>query len=357
MPDPVTGVMATVSAGGSLLQSGASKKATKAQTKAADQGIAEQRRQFEALQSLMRPYVDAGGPALRGLMDLAGLGTPTTNWTAYANSNPALMAAYQRQVAQSPSMPGNAGQPYGLGDSPTSRYNSGFFGNSANANSGIYNLSGERIDQPTFDSGMYGSGDFLRGVAPEAYSGGAYGNMAGTPMSLEQFAQDYYRQNGGDISQFQDNPQARAVAQIEGQPMFQSIARQGEDAILQNASATGGLRGGNTQGALARFRPQLLNQFIEQQYARLAGITELGQNAAAGVGSAGLSTGANIGSLLSQQGRAQAAGAGAQGQIFSQGLGQLGGLFASVLRSSSPSPQARLLDDANNTINSRPDIF
>jgi saccharopine dehydrogenase-like NADP-dependent oxidoreductase len=59
------------------------------------------------------------------------------------------------------------------------------------------------------------------------------------------------------------------VAEQEQSPIFQALARQQEEAILQNASATGGLRGGNVQGALAQFRPALLNQFLEQQYGRL----------------------------------------------------------------------------------------
>jgi hypothetical protein len=55
--------------------------------------------------------------------------------------------------------------------------------------------------------------------------------------------------------------QQEYVAQQEQSPAFQALARQQEEALLQNASATGGLRGGNVQGALAQFRPALLNQF------------------------------------------------------------------------------------------------
>ena len=95
---------------------------------------------------------------------------------------------------------------------------------------------------------------------------------------------------------------------FEQSPGFQAMARQGEAGILQSASATGGLRGGNVQGALAQFRPALLNQFISQQYDRLGGLTSIGQNAAAGVGNAGMQTGTNVANLLQQQGAAQAGG-------------------------------------------------
>ena len=96
------------------------------------------------------------------------------------------------------------------------------------------------------------------------------------------------------------------VSQQEQSPIFQALAGQGEEAILQNASATGGLRGGNVQGALAQFRPALLNQFLEQQYGRLGGMTALGQQSAAGVGTSGMQSAGSIADLLAQGGAAKA---------------------------------------------------
>jgi hypothetical protein len=69
--------------------------------------------------------------------------------------------------------------------------------------------------------------------------------------------------------------QQAAIAQLESSPQFQAMMQQGESAILQNASATGGLRGGNTQAALAQFRPQLLSQLIQQQMGQLGGLAGL----------------------------------------------------------------------------------
>jgi hypothetical protein len=100
--------------------------------------------------------------------------------------------------------------------------------------------------------------------------------------------------------------QQEYVAGQEQSPIFQALARQQEEAILQNASATGGLRGGNVQGALAQFRPALLNQFLEQQYGRLGGMTSLGQQSAAGVGTAGMQSAGSIADLLAQGGAARA---------------------------------------------------
>ena len=110
--------------------------------------------------------------------------------------------------------------------------------------------------------------------------------------------------------------QAAAIKQIEASPQFTSMVAQGENALLQKASATGGLRGGNTQAALAQFRPSLLSGLIQQQYENLGGLTTLGQNAAAGVGSAGMATGANVANLLQQQGAAAAGGQLAAGQSY-----------------------------------------
>lgn len=100
-----------------------------------------------------------------------------------------------------------------------------------------------------------------------------------------------------------------AIDRIRKGETFGALSRQGEEALLQNASATGGLRGGNVQAALAQFRPQLLSQLIEQQYSRLGGITSMGQSSAAGTGAAGMDTGINIANLLAAQGAAQAGGA------------------------------------------------
>lgn len=143
--------------------------------------------------------------------------------------------------------------------------------------------------------------------------------------------------------------QAEAIRNIEMSPQFTSMVAQGENALLQNASATGGLRGGNTQAALAQFRPNLLSGLIQQQYQNLGGLTTTGANAAAGVGSAGMQTGVNVGNLLQQQGAATAGGQIAAGQSYlpqalATGLGVfkgLGGTFGQpAVPAAAPAPVA-----------------
>tara|TARA_R110000782_G_scaffold191581_1_gene281396 strand:+ start:380 stop:1234 length:855 start_codon:yes stop_codon:yes gene_type:complete len=140
--------------------------------------------------------------------------------------------------------------------------------------------------------------------------------------------------------------QREAIGAIEQGGEYQSLVGAGEEAILQSAAATGGLRGGNVQGALAQFRPQVLSSLINQQYSRLGGLTNMGlttqqnlatigQNAAVGVGTAGLQTGsnisnlygtsaANVGNLYGQQGAAAAGSALAQGQAWGNAFGNIG---------------------------------
>jgi len=198
MPDPVTGIGAAVSIGGSLLKGKATSKAGQLQYDAAMAGVDETRQAREEMRALLQPYTAAGGPALEAQMAALGLAGPE---------------------------------------------------------------------------------------AQQAY-----------------------------------------VTQQEQSPLFQSLARQGEEAVLQNASATGGLRGGNVQGALAQFRPQLLNQFLEQQYGRLGGMTQLGQRSAAGVGAAGMEAAGDISTLLGTGGAARAGSALAKGQMYGDILGTVGGI-------------------------------
>lgn len=127
--------------------------------------------------------------------------------------------------------------------------------------------------------------------------------------------------------------QQAAIGGIASSPEMRALIQQGEGAILANASATGGLRGGNTKAALAQFRPQMLAELIQQQYGRLGGIASLGQNAAAGVGNAGIATGQGIAGLLQQGGAAAAGGflgqaAGTQ-QLLG-GIGQAAGLYQAL---------------------------
>jgi hypothetical protein len=217
MPDPVTAL--TVGAGflSSSMQADAATEAAGIQAGASEAGIQEQRRQFDLMQNLLKPYISAGVPAIQGLEQYAAAGPN----------------AFQQQQAL---------------------------------------------------TGLLG---------PDA--------------------------------------QRQAIAQIEQGAGYQASVKAGEEALLQRASATGGLRGGNIQAALSQFRPQLLQAEIDKQYGRLGGFTDIGretqanllkigQSSAAGVGAQGVTTGTNISNLLANQGQALAGGQIGEAKAFGQFL-------------------------------------
>ena len=149
--------------------------------------------------------------------------------------------------------------------------------------------------------------------------------------------------------------QQKAIQGIEQGAQFQELANQGEQGILQSASATGGLRGGNVQAALSQFRPALLNQLIESQYGKLAGLTSLGstsaenllrlgQASAAGTAAAGQQSAQNIGNLMVGQGQALAAGQIGAANAYAQGLSgisqAIGGSIQNIAMLNAVSPNA-----------------
>lgn len=158
-----------------------------------------------------------------------------------------------------------------------------------------------------------------------------------------------YRLAGGDALEAQQaiagllgpEKQRAAITQLSTSPEFTGLIDQGERALLQRASATGGLRGGNVQEALAQFRPQMLADYINQQYGRLGGFTQLGQQTATNLaqlgqasaarqGSEGLRSAESISGLLGQQAAAKAGGILAGPQAFQQTLGNVmdvGGMY------------------------------
>lgn len=114
-------------------------------------------------------------------------------------------------------------------------------------------------------------------------------------------------QQGNLIGLGGNDAQAAAIDRLKTGPEFGAMKTVGENAILSNASATGGLRGGNVNAALGQYDQSLLSGLINQQYARLTGISTQGSNAAAQVGTIGT----NVGNANSDDiNNAGAAGAG-----------------------------------------------
>ena len=129
-----------------------------------------------------------------------------------------------------------------------------------------------------------------------------------------------------------DGPEAQraAIEAISGSQEMSGLVQQGENAMLQQGAATGGLRGGNMQGALAQFRPQMLSSLISQQYGRLSGLTQIGQASAAGVGVAGMNMAQNVGNLQLASGQAIAGGQMAAGNAQANAQLASGQAYANV---------------------------
>lgn len=107
--------------------------------------------------------------------------------------------------------------------------------------------------------------------------------------------------NGADASTEQINA-------LKNSPLYQSLYNNGQEAILQNASATGGIRGGNMQGALADFGRDTLSGVIQNQVGNLGSLVGMGEGATNQVTGFNQQETNNITSLLSNIGGAQASG-------------------------------------------------
>lgn len=158
--------------------------------------------------------------------------------------------------------------------------------------------------------------------------------------TMRKLLDPYVNAGNGALSGQQDllglngyGSQQDAINNIQQSPFIQSMYKQAENALLQNASATGGLRGGNIQSALADNRMNILYKAVQDQNQNLGALTSLGQNAAAGVGNQGMNMANNIGSLLTNQGQAQAGYALAKGQANQNMVGTLLGGFGMLGKS------------------------
>lgn len=93
---------------------------------------------------------------------------------------------------------------------------------------------------------------------------------------------------------------------LANDPVYQDLIAQSEDALLQNAAATGGTRGGNVQGILAQLRPGMLNQFLQDRLAQYSNLMTFGQNSAANQAAQGQAVSNQIAGLYGEQGAANA---------------------------------------------------
>jgi len=116
-----------------------------------------------------------------------------------------------------------------------------------------------------------------------------------------------------------------AFAQTPGQ---QFLRDQQERALLRNASAIGGLGGGNIRTALQQQAFGRAQTDIANQFNRLASISGTGQTATQNVGQLGAMAAGNVGQLQMQAGAARASGILGQQQAMQQGISDVAGIAA-----------------------------
>ena len=124
-------------------------------------------------------------------------------------------------------------------------------------------------------------------------------------------------------------------------PEYAALSQQSQQAAMRNASATGGLRGGDTQVALASIAPQLAqqarlnaqNEFSLNQganlnrYNMLQGIAGLGTGATSQLGNAAQNFGQVAGQNAALAGQARADAIGQRNNAIGGGLAGLLSLF------------------------------
>lgn len=148
--------------------------------------------------------------------------------------------------------------------------------------------------------------------------------------------------------------QAAIMAEIEGSPQYAAMVKQGETAMLQNAAATGGLRGGDLQGALAQFRPQTLANLFQQRLGNLSGITQIGQASAAGQAAQGMENAGNIANLLGQKAAAQAGGQIAAGNQWGNTFNTIGGLVGGLAAAKASGGLSSMFGGGGGSVASKP---
>jgi hypothetical protein len=107
---------------------------------------------------------------------------------------------------------------------------------------------------------------------------------------------------------------------------YQQMAGQVEEQQLRNAGATGGLRGGQNQAALASIAPQLGQQYMQGLQNQYTGLANMGMGAASQGAQGAQQFGAQQSALQQQAGQAAAQNAVTQGGIWGNTMQGLGGL-------------------------------
>ena len=119
----------------------------------------------------------------------------------------------------------------------------------------------------------------------------------------------------------------KAISGFQESPGQAFLRQRAERSLLRNASATGGLRGGNVLTALQEQGIGLSNQFLGERLNRLAGVASGGNASVANQAGIGANLTAGIQNAQVGRGAARASGILGQAAGIRRGLGQVAGAF------------------------------
>lgn len=162
-----------------------------------------------------------------------------------------------------------------------------------------------------------------------------------------------------------DGDSAGLTARIKADPLYESTYRNGEEALLQNAAATGGLRGGNTQRGLADFSADTLGKVYQQILSNLGGVANLGLGATGSVAGFGANAANATSGFATDIGNAQANKQLAIGRINAQNWSNIGSFLDDAVKAALPTGMlgqssaavSRLNPAARSVISSNSKIF
>ena len=118
---------------------------------------------------------------------------------------------------------------------------------------------------------------------------------------------------------------AEALSGYYGGEEYAGLEQQAEQSILRNQAATGGMRSGGTQAALAGIAPQLGQNYLNQQSQNQLALINVGQGLSGQAAQQSIALGGQQSALLQDVGAYQAGSTLAVGQTTTDLLGELVG--------------------------------
>jgi hypothetical protein len=132
------------------------------------------------------------------------------------------------------------------------------------------------------------------------------------------------------LGQSGDEAQQQAISGLEQTPGYQAQLQAGQRSLLQNASATGGLRGGNVQNSLAEFGSGLFGNYYQNMLGQLGGLQQQGMQTNTGLANLRQGNAAQIGNAYANMGQAQGQGILAAQAAKQQSGSNMGSLLGGV---------------------------